>query len=108
MNECQQVVLDNLQRQFGYTNLSDLIVKKSEVWDKFFGNFSERFVEDILDFKTCVPAALDYYWGRLYGITRTFLGPNNEVITLDDDVFREIIAIKAFGCRWNGTACQSR
>lgn len=104
MNECKQVVLDNLQRQFGYTNLSDLLIKKAEVWDKFFGNFSERFVEEILDFNTCISEALDFYWGRLYGITRTFTDEDGNQFTLDDATFREIIAIKAFGCRWDGTA----
>lgn len=105
-NECKQVSLDNLQRQFGYTNVSDLILKRSEVWDKYFGNISEKFEDEILNLDTCVSEALDYYWGRLYKISRVFTNKQGEKFTLDDDLFREILKIRAFGSRWNGTLAQ--
>lgn len=105
-NECKQVSLDNLQRQFGYTNVSDLILKRSEVWDKYFGNISEKFEDEILNLDTCVSEALDYYWGRLYKISRVFTNRQGEKFTLDDDLFREILKIRAFGSRWNGTLAQ--
>ena len=103
---CKKVALDNLQRQFGYTNVSDLILKRSEVWDKYFGDIAERFENEILNLDTCVSEALDYYWGRLYKISRVFINSHDEQFTLDDDLYREILKIRAFGSRWNGTLAQ--
>lgn len=104
--ECKKVSLDNLQRQFGYTNVSDLILKRAGVWDKYFGNIAERFEDEILNLDTCVSEALDYYWGRLYKISRVFTNREGEQFTLDDNMFREILKIRAFGSRWNGTLAQ--
>lgn len=98
--DCQGVALDNLQRQFGYTNLSDLIMKRASVWDTYFGQIALRFESEILNLDTCVSEALDYYWGKLYKVSRTY---NNGEITLSDDLFREMIKIRAFGSRWQGT-----
>lgn len=106
MGNCTDVTLDNLQRQFGYTNLSDLLMKRSEVWDKYFGDISARFEEEILNLDTCVSSALDYYWGKLYKISRVFTDENGEKFTLTDELFREMIKIRAFGSRWNGTLAQ--
>ena len=103
MEVFKQIALDNLQKQFGYTNLSDLLMKRAEVWDKNFGEISQKFEDDILNLDTCVPSALDYFWGRIYRITRTFEDENGNPLVLDDDTFREILKIKAFGCRWDGT-----
>lgn len=103
MNEFRQIALDNLQKQFGYTNLSDLLMKRAEVWDKNFGDISQRFENDILNLDTCNSSALDYFWGKIYRITRTFEDGNGNQFVLDDDLFREILKIRAFGCRWNGS-----
>lgn len=102
-NECQQVSLDNLQRQFGYTNVSDLIIKRAQVWDKYFGDIAQRFEDEILNLDTCVSDALDYYWGRLYKLSRVFTNEDDEQFSLSDDMFREILKIRAFGSRWDGT-----
>ena len=64
--------LDVLQKQYGYTNISDLLLKKSVVLDAHFGDIAESFVTEILDFDTCIPAALDYYWGKVFKLSRTF------------------------------------
>lgn len=103
MDDCKKVALDNLYREFGYTNVSDLIMKRAEVWDKYFGNIAEIFEKEILNLDTCVSEALDYYWGRLYKITRVFTDEHGEQFTLDDAIFREILKIRAFGSRWDGT-----
>lgn len=103
MNECEKVSLDNLQRQFGYTNVSDLIIKRAQVWDKYFGDISERFETEILNLDTCISEALDYYWGRLYKITRVFTDELGVKFSLTDEMFREILKIRAFGSRWDGT-----
>ena len=34
----QEAALNVLQKQFGYTNVSDLIMKKAAVWDKYLGD----------------------------------------------------------------------
>lgn len=102
----KEVFLNHLQRQYGYNNLSHLLMEKAKVWDKFFGDFSKRVVEEIIDINTCVPSALDYFWGRIYKITRSFTLPNGSVLTLTDDEFREVIKIKQFGSRWDGTIGQ--
>lgn len=101
-NPCRQVVLDSLQRQFGYTNISDLLLKKAEVWDKFFGDISSTYVSEILNFDTCISEALDYLWGKIYRISRTFKNEDGETISLTDDEFRRFIKIRAFSCRWKG------
>lgn len=106
MNEFKQIALDNLQKQFGYTNLSDLLMKRAAVWDKNFGDVAQRFENDILNLDTCDSTALDYFWGKIYRITRTFEDENGNPLVLSDEMFREILKIKAFGCRWDGTVAQ--
>ncbi len=103
MADFKEVALNNMQRQYGYTNISDLMMKKAEVWNKNFGNFSENFCKDILNIDTCVASALDYFWGRLFRITRTFKDENDYQFELDDATFRRIIKIRAFGMYWDGS-----
>lgn len=67
------------------------------------GNISQQFVTDILDFNTCVPSALDYYWGKMLKVSRTFTDMDGNKFSLTDDQFREIIKIRAFGISWDGT-----
>lgn len=100
---CQNISLDNLQRQFGYTNLSDLIMKRASVWDLYFGDIAERFETEILSLDTCVSEALDYYWGKLYKLSRSYTDASGNTVTLTDDLYREMLKIRAFGSRWNGT-----
>lgn len=102
MADFKQVALNNMQRQYGYTNISDLMMRKAEVWNKNFGNFSEKFCSEILNIDTCVTSALDYFWGRLFRITRSF-EDNGVQFVLDDDTFRRIIKIRAFGMHWDGS-----
>lgn len=105
-NPCQKVVLDNLQRQFGYTNVSDLLLKKGSVWDKYFGNIADTFEKEVLDFNTCTSSALDNFWGKIYRITRTFKDENDVEFSINDKLFRDLIKIRAFCCRWNGTVAE--
>lgn len=102
----KQVALDVLQRQFGYTNVSDLMIRRAGVWAKYIGRFSETFVKEILNFDTCISEALDYFWGKKYKISRTFTDENGNLFTLTDEIFREIIKIRAFGSRWNGSIAE--
>ena len=81
-------------------------MKRAAVWDKNFGDVAQRFENDILDFDTCDSTALDYFWGKIYRITRTFEDENGYPLVLSDEMFREILKIKAFGCRWDGTIAQ--
>lgn len=96
--------LDILQKQYGYTNISDLLLKKSAVLDAHFGDIAESFVSEILDFDTCIPAALDYYWGKVFKLSRTFTDDDGNEFSLSDAQFRTLIKIRAFGTRWNGSA----
>ncbi len=96
--------LDVLQKQYGYTNISDLLLKKSVVLDAHFGDIAESFVTEILDFDTCIPAALDYYWGKVFKLSRTFTDDEGNEFSLSDAQFRKLIKIRAFGTRWNGSA----
>lgn len=96
--------LDVLQKQYGYTNISDLMLKKAAVLDARFGNIADSFVSEILDFDTCIPAALDYYWGKVFKLSRTFTDDEGHEFTLSDAQFRTLIKIRAFGTRWDGTA----
>lgn len=98
----EKVTLDVLQKENTYTNLSDLLMKRAGVWDKHFGDISTRFVDDILNYNTCVPSALDYFWGKIFKISRNFKDENGNAFSLTDDQFREIIKIRAFGTRWQG------
>lgn len=100
----REQTLNVLQQQYGYTNVSDLMVRKAAVWDKYMGNISDRFVSEILDFDTCVTSALDNYWGKILKISRTFDDGNGNTFTLTDDQFRRILKIRAFGTNWDGTA----
>ncbi len=99
----KEVALDILQKQYGYTNVSDLMIKRATVWDNYLGDVSERFITEILDYNTCIPEALDFIWGRMLKVTRTFAGADGENFTLTDDQFREIIKIRAFGTIWDGS-----
>lgn len=99
----KEVALDILQKQYGYTNVSDLMIKRATVWDNYLGDVSERFITEILDYNTCIPEALDFIWGRMLKVTRTFASADGENFSLSDDQFREIIKIRAFGTIWNGS-----
>ena len=102
----KQAALDILQKQYTYTNISDLVLQKAEVLDTAFGDLSETFVKEILDFDTCIPEALDYYWGKVFRISRTFTDDDNNEFTITYDQFRQLIKIKAFATRWDGSALQ--
>ena len=106
MADFKQVALNNMQRQYGYTNISDLMMRKAEVWNINFGNFSKQFCKDILNIDTCVTSALDYFWGRLFRITRSFDDGNGNSFVLDDATFRRIIKIRAFGMHWGGNLAE--
>lgn len=99
----RETSLNVLQQQYGYTNISHLMMQKAAVWDKYMGNVADRFVSEILDFNTCVPSALDYYWGKILKISRTFTDEHGNEFSLTDDQFREVIKIRAFGTTWDGT-----
>ena len=99
----RETSLNVLQQQYGYTNISDLIMKKAAVWDKYMGNVADRFVSEILDFDTCIPSALDYYWGKILKVSRTFTDEHGNEFSLTDDQFREVLKIRAFGTTWDGT-----
>lgn len=100
---CEQVALNNLERQYGYTNVSDLILKKAGVWEKYFGSIAETFEREILNLDTCISSALDYYWGRLYKLSRIYIDEHGNQVSLTDDLYREMLKIRAFGSRWDGT-----
>ncbi len=96
--------LNVLQKQFGYTNVSDLMLKKAAVLDNTFGEVANKFVDEILNFDTCIPEALDYYWGKVFKVSRTFTDDKGNLFSLSDAQFRTLIKIRAFGTRWNGSA----
>ena len=100
----RQAALDVLQKQYTYTNISDLVLRKAAVLDQDFGDLSDTFVREILDFDTCIPEALDYYWGKVFRISRTFTDDDGNEFTLSDPQFRQLIKIRAFATRWDGTA----
>jgi hypothetical protein len=100
---CEQIALDNMQRQYGYTNVSDLVMKRAAVWDKFFGGISDTFEDEVLNIDTCTSSALDYYWGKRYKLSRVQQLRNGEVVTFDDATYRKLLKIRAFGCYWDGT-----
>lgn len=98
----KEVTLNNLQKQFGYTNGSNLLLQRASVWDKYMGNISQTFVDEIMNLDTCVSDALDYFWGRIFKINRTFEDGDGNLFTLSDDQFREVLKIRAFGTVWQG------
>lgn len=100
----RETTLNVLQQQYGYTNISDLMTRKAAVWDKYMGDIAARFVSEILNYNTCVSSALDYYWGKILKISRTFTDENGNEFSLTDDQFREVIKLRAFGTTWDGTA----
>lgn len=100
----RQAALDVLQKQYTYTNISDLVLRKAAVLDQDFGDLSDTFVKEILDFDTCIPEALDYYWGKVFRISRTFTDEDGNEFSLTDIQFRQLIKIRAFATRWDGTA----
>ncbi len=100
----RELTLNVLQKQYGFTNISDLLLKKAAVLDAHFGDIAESFVSEILDFDTCIPAALDYYWGRVFKLSRVFTDDKGNQFSLSDAQFRRLIKIRAFGTRWDGSA----
>lgn len=100
----RQAALDVLQKQYTYTNISDLVLRKAAVLDQAFGDLSDTFVKEILDFDTCIPEALDYYWGKVFRISRTFTDDDGNEFSLTDSQYRQLIKIRAFATRWDGTA----
>lgn len=103
MADFQQIALNCLQRQFGYGNVASLMIERAKLYDKYVGNLAETFGKEILDYNTCIPSALDFFWGLLFKISRTFSDENGNIFTLTDEQFREVIKIRAFGTTWDGT-----
>lgn len=101
MGSYEKLALDSLQRQFGYSNIAALMVEKAKILD-IYSNVSEIFGQEIMDFDTCIPEALDYFWGLLFKITRNFTA-DGVSYHLSDDQFREVVKIRAFGTTWDGT-----
>ena len=101
MTDYTQLALDSIQRQFGYTNISALMMEKAKIYDTY-ADVSAIFGQEIMNFDTCIPEALDYFWGLLFKITRNFT-INGVSYHLTDDQFREVIKIRAFGTTWDGT-----
>lgn len=97
----REQTLDVLQKQYLYTNLSDLLTRKANVWDVRLGNFAETFINEVLNFDTCTTEALDNYWGKMLKLSRTFI-VNGETIVLTDKQYREVLKIRAFSTRWQG------
>lgn len=97
-----EVTLNCLQKQYGYTNLSDLLLKRAAVWDKYMGDISKTFVDEILNIDTCVSSALDYFWGKILKLNRNYIDDNEQEISLTDSQYREVLKIKAFGISWLG------
>lgn len=95
------LALDRIQRQFGYTNLSYLITQKAEIWD-VFSNLAKTFGTEIMGVETCIPDALDYFWGIIFKVTRNFKVSGTSY-TLTDDEFREVLKIRMFCTSWDGT-----
>ena len=100
---CEQIALDNMQRQYGYTNLSYFVMNRAAVWDKFFGKISDTFIKEVLDLDTCSSSALDYYWGKRFKLSRAQKLRTGGIQVFDDETYRKLLKIRAFGCYWDGT-----
>ena len=102
MADFVEQALNVLERQYGYTNIAALMQKKGEVYNKYVGELEATFRDEIMNIDTCIPDALDYYWGKRFKITRNFYDNDGNLLTLTDELFREIIKIRAFAARWDG------
>ncbi|MFV0627054.1 MAG: DUF2612 domain-containing protein [Alphaproteobacteria bacterium] len=96
--------LNVLQRQYGETNIADLMKQKGVVLQKHLGNISSDFIRDFLNFDTCISSALDFFWGKMFKVSRVFLDNKGNKFSLKDEQFREIIKIRSFGTTWDGDA----
>lgn len=101
MGRYEQVSLNVLERQYGYTNVAALMMKRAEVYDALIGDIVTDLMGQFFDINTCTPQALDNYWGKLLNISRVFEDDDGNIYTLTDDEFREVIRIKLFS--WDGT-----
>jgi len=103
MTDFVQVAHNCLQKQYAGTNIHILMGEKAKIWNKHFGDISKRLTDEILDYNTCVPDALDFFWGRILKISRRFVDEEDNLFDLTDDQFRTIIKIRAFGIIWDGS-----
>lgn len=99
----KEVSLDTIEKQYTQTNVGDLAVKVSEVYQKYLGQLAQTFNTEVLDFNTCSSDALDYYWGQIFRINRRYKDENGNLMILTDEQFREVIKIRAFGTTWDGS-----
>ena len=97
------VEINSLQKQYTNTNVAELVLKVSEVYEKYLGELAKKFNSEILDFNTCTSDALDYFWGQIFRINRRFKDENGDLMVLTDEQFREVIKIRAFGTTWDGS-----
>ena len=97
------VARDSLEKQYTYSSVGDLAVNITSVYEGIFGDITKRFGNEILNFNTCTSEALDNFWGQIFKINRNFKDENDNVMTLNDEQFREIIKIRAFGTTWDGS-----
>ena len=103
VSKIKEAVLNTLQKQYTYTNLSDLLYKKAELIDEYLGDLTSKFGKEVLNYNTCSSDALDYFWGQIFKINRNFKDNKGNTFTLTDEQFREVIKIRAFGTTWDGT-----
>ena len=101
VTEYQDLNINLIERQYGYKNVSALMVNLGKVWDKYVGQVDKVLIEQFFDIDNCVSEALDNYWGKLLNISRVFEDSEHNIYTLTDDEFREVIKIKLFN--WDGS-----
>lgn len=101
ITEYQDLNRNILERQYGYKNVAALMLNLGAVWDKYVGDINDVLVEQFFDIDNCVSEALDNYWGKLLGISRVFEDDEQNIYTLTDAEFREVIKIKLFN--WDGS-----
>ena len=97
MSNYNKVILDNLYRQYLYTNLCKLLVGKGQLWQELFGNINEKFINEILNIKTCSFEALKNFWGNFFKLSN-IIGDYE----LDIGDYRKLILFRAFGSIWKG------
>lgn len=103
MANYEAVATNILQRQYLYTNIAKLCIGKGTIYNKYIGNLASSFGKDILDINNCTSSALDYFWGKIFKVSRVFYDTEtSQKFTLTDNGFREILKLRSFSTTWDG------
>jgi hypothetical protein len=92
---------NEIQKQFANSNITQLIIQKAIVQQKYIGKTIDNMISELVDWRTCSGEALDR-WGQILQVPRVYRMELGGYYTVPDDEYRYFIGIGFFRTNWKG------